>query len=178
MKPSIESLYQTYFQPLYRVGYTYLRNQEDTEDLIQEIFLRVLKGRIRLDDVSNPEGYLKTAVRNLAIDRLRQDNTHEDASSNLKIVSEHPLPLEQQELGQEIDKAISALPNKTRLVFTLKQLEGKSYKEIATLLDISPNTVENHMAKALKLLRKSLAHHLIWVISQKLHFFSEWSSGF
>ena len=177
MTQSIDELYLSYFEPLYRVAYSYVRNQAEAEDLIQEIFLRVVNGRIRLSDVSNPESYLKAAVRNLAIDELRKNRPDSIPNQGLSIV-DSSINLEQIELGAAIDQAISQLPNKTRLVFTLKQLEGKTYKEIAKQLDISTNTVENHMSKALKLLRKYLAHHLIWVVSQKLHFISDLTSGF
>jgi len=178
MRVNIEFLYSSYFESLYKIGYSYLRNQEETEDLIQELFLKILKGKIVLRKLDKPEAFLAVSIRNMAIDRLRkQDHLGLDPENESLKVHKDNL-LENRELGKDIDHAIGQLPPKTRMVFTLKQLDGKSYKEIANELNISTNTVENHMSKALKLLRKHLAHHLVWVVSQNLNFFSDWTSGF
>lgn len=179
MKVNIEFLYSNYFESLYKVGYRYLRNSEETEDLIQELFLKVLKGKIAIKKLDKPEAFLIVSLRNMAIDQLRkQDQISVDLDSQQLHLHDASRSTENRELGEDIDRAIGQLPPKTRMVFTLKQLEGKSYKEIAAELQISTNTVENHMSKAFKLLRKHLAHHLALVISQNLNFFSDWTSGF
>lgn len=60
------------------------------------------------------------------------------------------------ELYESLLKAVAELPEKSRVVFMLSRFDDLSYKEIAGNLDISIKTVESHMGKALKLLRKSL----------------------
>lgn len=144
------------------MAYSYLRNGEEAEDCIQELFLKVLSGKVALEKVENIPAFMATSIRNMALDRLKKQTALSLNTDDNNLVNPER-NLENQELGEEIDRAISDLPPKTRAVFVMKRLEDKSYKEIAQELDISTNTVENHITKALKYLRKSLKHHLLSV---------------
>lgn len=68
--------------------------------------------------------------------------------------------IEAEQLQSRIDQAIDGLPARCRVIFVLSRFEELSYKEIAEHLDISPKTVENQIAKALRLLREALAAYL------------------
>lgn len=144
------------------VAYHYLRNQEEAEDCIQELFLKVLSGKVALENVRNIQAFLSTSIRHMALDRLKKQSAIALKNHADDLIGADS-GLENQELGEEIDQAIADLPPKTRAVFIMKRLEDKSYKEIAQELDISTNTVENHITKALKYLRQSLKHHLLSV---------------
>ena len=68
------------------------------------------------------------------------------------------------ELEHQIENAINKLPEQCRMVFKLSRYEEMKYSQIAEHLDISIKTVENHMGKALKLMREYLKDYLIWII--------------
>ena len=70
-----------------------------------------------------------------------------------------------KELERNIEKALMNLPEQCRLIFKMSRFEDLKYREIATVLNISPKTVENQMGKALKILRVQLADYLPLVIT-------------
>ena len=78
-------------------------------------------------------------------------------SNSTDAVNEH---LATNELQSAINKALEALPPQCKRVFEMSRIEQLSYSEIAMQLDISTNTVENHISKALKLLRVDLKEFL------------------
>jgi RNA polymerase sigma-70 factor (ECF subfamily) len=129
----------------------------DTDDIIQETYTRILRekdaGRIR-----HARAFLFTAARNAAVDffrRRRHDGpdslTHLQTAS---VVEEAPHAAEvisqQQEL-ETLAEAVQTLPTRCRQVIMLRYLKGYSYKEIASTLGISTETVKTHMAKGVKL---------------------------
>jgi RNA polymerase sigma-70 factor (ECF subfamily) len=135
----------------------YLRAQfprlQDSDDVIQETYTRLLRekdaGRLR-----HPRAFLFTAARNVALDLFRRRRTagadavtHWDAAN---VVEERPDAAEALNQRQELEllaEAVRTLPERCRQVIMLRYLKGHSYKEIAALLAISPETVKTHMAK-------------------------------
>ena len=105
-------------------------------------------------------GRTLTIANNLALNHIRhnkivlkfQQEQKIEHQTNDSVDSE----FEKSELYESLLKAVAELPEKSRVVFMLSRFDDLSYKEIAGNLDISIKTVESHMGKALKLLRKSL----------------------
>lgn len=126
-------------------------------DLVQDVFLRLWErtaGRSFIDPA-----YVTRSVRNAALDHLRaqqvRDAVPEDAL----------LPAGEGDLEARIDArraiacldaAIRALPERTRHIFLLNRIHGRSYKEIAAVMDLSSTSVEKHMARALRACRDAL----------------------
>jgi RNA polymerase sigma factor (sigma-70 family) len=138
----------------------YLRSQfpllQDSDDVIQETYTRILRekdaGRIR-----HARAFMFTAARNVALDVFRRRRTSGgDAITHLDVadvVEERPDAAEALSQRQELDilaEAVRTLPERCRQVIMLRYLKGCSYKEIAALLDVSPETVKTHMAKGLR----------------------------
>jgi RNA polymerase sigma-70 factor (ECF subfamily) len=129
----------------------------DADDIIQETYTRLLRekaaGRIR-----HARAFLFTAARNAAVDffrRRRRDHpesiTHPQA---INVVEEAPHAAEAASQQQELEllsEAVARLPHRCRQVIMLRYLKGYSYKEIASTLGISTETVKTHMAKGVKL---------------------------
>ncbi|WP_437890162.1 RNA polymerase sigma factor [Phytobacter sp. V91] len=121
-------------------------------DLVQDIFLRLLE---KADEwKGNSAAYLSRCARNAAIDHLRTEKTrgsylHDIAagSGEEQSVSPHEIVCAQENL-RHIDEALASLPQKTRHIFLLNRVHGRSFSEIAEVMGISSRAVAKHMARA------------------------------
>jgi RNA polymerase sigma-70 factor (ECF subfamily) len=131
-----------------------LGNREGSEDIVQEAFLRTYRHSEKLLE---PRAFVFTAARNLVADsrrhsRIANTDTLGDFDSSNVVGSIESL--EDQLLANErrnlLEEAVARLSPQCRAAFTLRIFDGYSYKEIALQLCISPKTVENHIARALR----------------------------
>ena len=162
-------VFEEYYVALANFAYTYIKDKSASEDIVQEIFLRIWEKRPDLIGSSSIRFYLFTAVRNNCLTYLEQSKrTLSIYSVNLENTA-LVLPADKPE-GNPVDhmamihKAISQLPPKCREVFLLSRMGNLSYKEIAKTLGISVKTVDNQIGKALKFLRDVLKDHKFFVL--------------
>ncbi len=119
---------------------------EGAADLVQDAFVKMVE--VPLADIRNPAAYLQRIARNLVADWFRSRK----GSSR----SDH-VPLEECDVAvtsheEDLDlfeRALAGLPPKTRTVFLMKRVEGRTYEEIGGRLAISVKTVEYHMKQAM-----------------------------
>src|SRR5881628_1158751 len=130
---AFEALYRAYWQRLYTFAFRYVRSKEDAEDVTQEVFLRIWRGREHWVPAGAVRNYLYLSVRNAARDM--QPN------------------LESAELAAVVEQALAELPPKRSAVCRLRLIDGLSYAEIAHRLAIGEKTVETQLARGLKFLR-------------------------
>ena len=169
---AMKEIFGQYFTIVYKKIYVITRQKELSEDLAQEVFLKIWRKRAQLQIHENLEGYLATMAYHEALGFLRRKTPElhavETESLEATLRSDGHLEIEGMELQERVDKAIQDLPPRCRGVFVLSRYEGKSYKEIGELMDISVKTVENQMSKALSTLRARLQDLLvvvfIWLI--------------
>jgi RNA polymerase sigma factor (sigma-70 family) len=128
----------------------------DPDNVVQETFVRVLHAR-RQGTVDNARGYLFATARNLALGLMRRNEiiSFESIAETeaLAINTDEPGVPEQVGLKLEIElltQAIQSLPERCRRVLTLRKIEGRPQREIATLLGISEHTVEAHVANGMR----------------------------
>lgn len=121
-------------------------------DLVQDIFLRLWEKAI--DWKGDSTAYLSRCARNAAIDHLRSEKTREAyLKGELPDTFCEP-PLSPQEIlvaeqnFRHIEEVLASLPEKTRHIFLLNRVHGRSFSEIAGVMDISPRAVAKHMARA------------------------------
>ena len=130
------------------------------EEIVQEVFLKLWQKReeTRIDNIG---GWLHTVAANMTYTYLRREALNNRFINSLKV---RPVNLD-SEIDQKIDhkeslnlinEAINQLPDQQRRVYELSRVEGMSRDEIGKLLEISPNTVKNHLAKALQSIKKFL----------------------
>lgn len=154
---TIEQSFRYYYRPLTLFALHYVKDMHIAEDIVQECFACLWEKQITETPPSNIKSYLYSMVRNKCVDQLRQ-------SDHLPIVLE-PSDLEEYISEEECERrsaiearlwtAIDTLPLRCREIFLLNKRDGLKYQEIATKLNISINTVENQVRKALKQLRNS-----------------------
>lgn len=164
-KKALEILFKTYYSPLCRFAKTILKNSEQAEDVVQEVFLKIWDKRNSIAPNPSFKAYLYMAVRNHSLNLLKINERKywlDDDLENYEILSNNEVQaqLEAKELSHKINEVIESLPEKCKLTFKLSRFENLSYKEIAEAMGLSVKTVENQMGKALALLRKEVSPYL------------------
>jgi RNA polymerase sigma-70 factor, ECF subfamily len=152
-------LYDKYFEYLSKEVFFILKDEQDTKDVIQDLFLSLWKNKDLLNHINlSLKQYLKKAAYNKSINKIKtrvQFADWDDDESPLEVEEQHN-KIVAEELESSIIRAIDELPIKCRTVFILSRFEEKTYKEIAIELNISQKTVENQIGKALKILRNKI----------------------
>lgn len=161
---AFEQLFRLYCQPLIHFVRRYVQDVPTAENLVQEVFLAVWANRSQLDPAKNVKTYLYTAARNQALKHLRhmdvEDCSVEEVGSTLASPDTPEDELRQKEISTAVAGAIAALPEKTRIVFSMNRYDHLTYTEIAEIQGVSIKTVETQMGRALEFLRKRLAELL------------------
>jgi RNA polymerase sigma-70 factor (ECF subfamily) len=152
-------LYVQVRERLFVYALSFLKDEDISQDLVQEMFVDLWENRQFEHIHSDLIGYLVRTVRNRSLTYIRQQqnqarlrNEHFGTGESLT----EPDTIEAWALGEEIEAAIARLPPMAAKVFRLHYIEKLSYAEIADQLQISVNTVGNHIARALKGLRGNL----------------------
>lgn len=166
---TIRSIFDQHYPPLCGFANKYVKDMDASRDIVQNVFIKLWEKRQELDTSQLIKPYLYRSVMNLCLNYLRDNKKlvhHELPTENDQLVEylDSSNKMELSELQAKIQKAISKLPEKPREVFTLSRNEGKSYKEIAELLDIGVKAVEANMTRALKKLRKDLIEYLMIIL--------------
>lgn len=164
---AFEEMFFTYYPKLLVFVERYVLSRDIADNIVKDLFVDIWQRRELLVIHSSFKAYLYAAARNRALNYLRSTKSHEPHLT-LRTIEDDELALvqstldspqellEKRELEAAVQKAIDRLPGRCRLVLTLHWHDGLRYSEIARVLEISVKTVENHMARAFKLLHDSL----------------------
>ena len=166
---AFDLIYNKYSKKLYKFGYSLLKSHEETENLVQDVFLNLWENRNKVEKDSSIKSYIFAITYNSAISILRKkakESKFVEYLKSLQIIYEKPvnMELEYTELTNRINEIVYALPQRQKEVYLLHKVEALKYSEIAVLLDISVNTIENHMSRALKTIRKKLGNYSLIAI--------------
>ncbi|MBB4034330.1 RNA polymerase sigma-70 factor (ECF subfamily) [Dysgonomonas hofstadii] len=170
---SFSEIYISYYSKLLRFAREYVVVNEDAENIIQDVFVKLWERQDSLHLIDNINAYLFRLVRNKCLDYLRHKLSTEKCNKSVQNTFEMELNLKIQSLDRFdetfvseknmekiVSDAIDSLPNKCREIFLSSRIEGLKYREISERFNISVNTVENQMSIALKKLRIKLKDHL------------------
>lgn len=162
---AFEKLFRLYYNPLCAFATSYVRNKDLAEELVEAVFARIWQQRERWEISTNLRAYLYTAVRYQVLDfrrhaaaedRMRERSIRNAMSPGQAQAADPHEQCEEAELDTAIREAIEHLPERCRLVFTLRWQHHQSYAEIAATLGIAVKTVETQISRALKSLRVRL----------------------
>ena len=156
----LERLYDAHAPALFAFLLNFTRNEADTRDLLQELFIKLAQRPELLRDVREERHFLLRLAHNLAIDLIRRRATREknyeqfaaDAAS-LFAPSADP---DEQAFRDALTRALGELPADQRAVLHLKLWEGLTFEQIAAALDMSPNTAASRYRYGLDKLRDRL----------------------
>jgi len=159
---AFDSIYKIYSSRLYSFVLRYIKQKEDAREIVQEVFIKIWESRSNIDLYSSFESFLFTITYNSAISLLRKRVSERKYLEHLKLrtqidqTPEITSEIEFQELNFKIELLLNQLTPRQKEIFQLSRVEGLTHGEIAKKLDISSNTVKNHMVAALSFLKSKL----------------------
>ena len=166
---AFDLLYKKYCKKVYKFGNSILKSTEEAENLTQDVFLSLWENRHKVEKDLSIKSYIFTITYNSAISTLRKkvrESEFVEYLKSLQEIREEPVyaGLEYKELTNKLEKIINELPRRQKEVYLMHRVEGLKYIEVAELLNISVNTIENHMSRALKTIREKLGNYPLIVI--------------
>jgi RNA polymerase sigma-70 factor (family 1) len=155
---AFEQLYLIYSPKIYKKILQLVKQVAVAEEILQDVFVKIWEKRETLDNEKSFKSFLYTIAKNLVIDLFRRAALDRQMLQNFIIENtELYYPFDNTDLNAEskaiIQKALDTLPPQRKKVYTLIKLEGKSYDEVAELLNISTSTINDHVVKATKAIK-------------------------
>lgn len=161
-----KKLFFYFYKPLFRFALTFVKTKESSEEIVSDVMLKVWSMKEGLLEIENLKLYLFRAIKNTSINYLSKSSkwTSWDLE-NIQVELQLDLYTPEDslicdELKRKIVTAIKELPPKCQMVYKLVREDGFTYKEVATLMEISENTVDRHLNNALHKLIKAVKVHL------------------
>lgn len=153
------ALYQQYVSELYHYVYLFVKSKEDSEEIVQEIFVKIWNKREMLEEVTSFKSYIFKSAKNLLLDEIRKNAVKARALQAIKPESEEGFEKTDDQLiykehYQIAERAISNLPEKRRAIFLMRTREELSLDEIAERLSISKSVVKKQLYAGLSFVRK------------------------
>ena len=168
---AFELLYRRYYARLCAFANKFLFDPQSSEEVVQDIFLKLWENRKTLQDGSSGKSFLFQAVHNKSLNLLAHQKVAVKYSEMIKAVYSHPEEFDVHEslIAKELQKKIlivvNDLPPECRRIFMMSRSQGKKQLEIASELNISVKTVETQINRALKRLKIELSDYLTVLIS-------------
>jgi RNA polymerase sigma-70 factor (family 1) len=160
-----ETIFRNYYERLCNYANSILNDMDEAEETVQNTFLIIWEKREVVDIHSSVKSYLYQSVHNHCLNRIkhykvrRQHSEYYRSQDEAKVFSPSQ-ELIGAELEEKINKAIEELPRQCRTIFKLSRFENLTYAEIADQLKLSVKTVDNHMVRALRILREKLKEYI------------------
>jgi len=175
---AFEEFFRFYYPRLRRYARYFLRNPEEADDLVQEVFLQLWKDQKQLDPDRNLPSFTFTLVKNRCFDRLRKRVVEEKyLLHQAKKESEELYHISFDETGEfismeellhrELNKLIEKMPSKCGIAFRLRWIDGKKVREIAREMNISTTMVDKYLAKGLSFAKDNLKRDLFVLLLMK-----------
>ncbi len=147
-KDDLEQIIDKYSKMLLRIAYTYLKNTYDSEEIVQEVYIRLMTKKPKFTSGEHEKAWLIKVTINISINYLKATYRKNVAlNDNISYLSEEE---------SELLSAVLCLPDKYKIIIHLFYYEGYSIKEIAEILDIPSSTVGTRLERGRNALKKVL----------------------
>jgi RNA polymerase sigma-70 factor, ECF subfamily len=156
-----ESLFRSSYVSLVRYARSIIKDQDNAEEIVQDLFYRIWKDREKIKIESSLNGYLFRSVHNRCLHLIEHNRIVEKHTEEMSFLQRDSpeIPsdiLNYKELQAKIATILEKLPDRCGKIFCMNRFEGLKYSEIAEKLSVSVKTVEANMGRALKEFRKEL----------------------
>ncbi|HAZ03245.1 MAG: hypothetical protein A2W90_08645 [Bacteroidetes bacterium GWF2_42_66] len=174
---AFDLVYKKYAQKLYAFSLKYLKSVEETEELVQSVFLKVWENQQNLKTETSFKSYLFTIAYNEICNLFRRRKYQQKFISRTTTENQKTFEVTEDQIDykfvlQQVEMILARLPEKQKIIFIKSRIEGKSTKEIASEHGLSPGTVDNYISEALKFIRANLKdEHLAVLLFLSLFFF-------
>ena len=161
-KIAFYNLYERYCRRLHGFVLRYIKQEEDAEEIVQEVFVKIWESRNKIDAYSSFEAFLFTIAYNTTISLLRKrtnEKKYLEHIKSLQQLSNSPNLIDEvyfNELNDRVQSLLNELTVRQKEIFQLSREEGLTHDEIAKKLDISVNTVKKHMTNTLAFLKQQI----------------------
>jgi len=146
---------------LYAFALRVLQNREESEDVVQEIFVKLWRMRGELGTIRNREAFAMTMTKNLCIDKLKKKRMLSLDEDQMQFEgTSDSNPLKEVQLNDAValvNQIVNDLPDQQRIIIQLRDIEGYTSEEVAEILDISQNTMRVSLSRA----RQKIREHLV-----------------
>jgi RNA polymerase sigma-70 factor (ECF subfamily) len=163
----LERLFQAHHERIFRAAHRVTGSPEDAEDVLQTVFLRLVKSGERYDFSENPEAYLSRAAINASLDLIRSRGRAKAVGLDeitAEVIETKSADPESQQVDRELQKlirqAVSRLGATAAEMFALRYYEGYDNREVAKLMGTSQMVVGVVLHRARTKLRKEIGHYL------------------
>jgi RNA polymerase sigma-70 factor (family 1) len=160
VKEAFQELFERYGPRIYQFSYSYLKNREDSEELVQDVFLKIWEKRDSLDKSKNIKSFIFKIAVNSIYDFIRRKNieyAYKDFAAAHFVQSAdstwHQVIFD--EMLKNLDGLVKQMPPERQKIFKLSREEGLSSEEIAKKMNLSKRTVENQLYRAITYLKKN-----------------------
>jgi len=162
--------YGQHWVVVHRFVMKYVKCQDLSNDVTQDIFVRLWEGRADLPEISSLKSYLFITARNAAFNVLKKASVQETLKEKIVLAAVASRnTIEDDMLSVEyldhLKKVVKTLPAQTQKIFSLCREQEKSYHEVSQMLGISKDAVKKHMVRSMKLLRLSIQNGLHMLLS-------------
>jgi len=170
-----EEVYTLYFKPLHVYAGIIVKDETEAEEIVQNVFMKIWEKKERIEIQTSLKAYLYKAVYFDSLNLLKHQKVKSSYQTHSTYVMKNSKAasatdqLLHRNLEDRLRTALNELPEQCRTVFQLSRFEDLKYREIAGRLQISEKTVENHMGKALKILRLKLADFVTVMVLVMIH---------
>lgn len=174
---AFEQIFHAYYKALVHYAKTILKDMDDSEDIVQQVFVSVWEKRLNIEVHTSLKAILYKSVYNACLNRLKQQQVRNGyAKEVIQLHNEQGITqdsVQQKELQHKIEAAINMMPEQCAKIFKMSRFEQMKYQEIADALNLSVKTIENQMGKALKIMREQLKEYLPLLIMILSQYYSE-----
>lgn len=162
---ALRNFYNLCFDRFFRIAYYYLKREEWAQEVVLDVFMKIWEKRDSLKQIGNLEDYFFITVKNASLNYLAKEERYIHNSEEIsdKVSTHENSPEEiliNEELFSHYVKALDRLPERCREIFIRVREEKQSYAEVAKELNISTNTVDVQLQKAVARLRTILLRYL------------------
>ncbi len=180
-REALDELLSAYENYLYRLCYSFTFHKEETLDLLQEVYLKIIRSLQSFDEQRPLTPWIKKIAVNTSLNYLRSKHKHDHLSLNYSVDGEDGEQLINTLASSEntenvivyrdgydlIMEMVQRLPPNYRLPLILRSIEEMSYEEIAAALAQPLGTVKNNIFRARKLLKKHLQEKEFWEVAAR-----------
>ena len=150
------------FDQLHRFSYSFVKSNEAAEEIVSDVFIKIWEIRARLTEIENLKVYIYTITKNFSINYIHKNYKNiplsidaMDIEPQVGLENPEQLYISAEMIGR-IRYSIQQLPPQCRIIFQLVKEDGLKYKEVASILHISPLTVRNQLAIAVRKIAAAL----------------------
>lgn len=158
-----QSIYKTYYSRLCVFAYGFLQNENDAEEIVQNVMLKLWEQKDKINEIENMQAYLFRSVKNQCLNLIKRNKLADvyknEAWKELKDLEEQTMSstteADNETQIKQLKSLIETLPERCQEVLRMSKFEGLKNKEIAEELDISLKAVEANISRAFSIIRKN-----------------------